>query len=235
MTTENTENTETTETNNTATETTTEVTAETKAAVVKEPKVKKEKVTRTTPPHIAKIDKVAAQLPVLGEVAGDLVKNASALNTTEICGLIAHLQIEVRRRGVGATALAQGQGRKLTEGMRVKIVSCVHAPRLIGLEGTVSRVQRIRCYVKLDGREYTEKDDGRTGDYFFHSDCKPLGVNVFKLDNAVEETPSEGSETNSAAQPAVDDNWDTEDAQELEVSDAEASQEEEHTVEATGT
>lgn len=141
----------------------------------REPKPKKEKPQRTTPAHLAKVDKVAAQLPVLNDDANTVVTAAKNLATADICATVAHLQVEIRRRGITAVAQGAARGEKLEPGTRVKVVSCQHNPRLIGMTGTVSKVQRIRAYAKLDGKEYKEKDDGRTGDYFFHSDLKVLG------------------------------------------------------------
>ena len=36
--------------------------------------------------------------------------------------------------------------------------------------GTVNKVQRIRAYVTLDNKDYSQKDGRPSGDYFFHTD-----------------------------------------------------------------
>jgi hypothetical protein len=147
-------------------------------AAPKEPKPakeKKEKPVRETPAHLSKINKVAAQLPELSEDANTVVTLAKNLCTADICSAVAHLQIEIRRRGITSTAQGAARGETLTVGTRVKVISCAHNSRLIGQTGTVTKVQRIRAYAKLDGKTYNEKEDGRTGDYFFHSDFKILG------------------------------------------------------------
>lgn len=141
----------------------------------KPPKEKKEKPVREKPAHVAKLDKVAAQLPALSEDATVVVTAAKNLATADICSAVAHLQIEIRRRGIMSTAQGAARGETLAEGTRIKVVSCAHNSKLIGMLGTVTKVQRIRAYAKLDGKTYNEKEDGRTGDYFFHSDFKILG------------------------------------------------------------
>lgn len=182
MTTETTETTETTTNETTANENVTEAQPESTEAKAepkakKEPKPKKEKPVREKPAHLAKVEKVAAQLPLLTEEPSAVLVAAKNLTTADICGVIAHLQVEVRRRSITAVADAGARGdEKLNEGDRVKILTCQHNPSYIGRTGTVTKVQRVRCYVRLDGKEYSEKDDGRTGDYFYHSDCKSLGV-----------------------------------------------------------
>lgn len=131
----------------------------------KEPKVKKEKPVREVPAHLAKINKVAAQLPALSADASFLVDSANEMTTADICSAIAYLQIAVRRRGV--TALADAP--KLNVGDRVSIASASN-PRFIGQMGTVNKVQRIRAYVTLDNKDYSQKDGRPSGDYFFHTD-----------------------------------------------------------------
>jgi len=131
----------------------------------KEPKVKKEKPVREVPAHLAKINKVAAQLPALSADASFLVDSANDMTTADICSAIAYLQIAVRRRGI--TALADAP--KLNVGDRVSVSSASN-PRFIGQMGTVNKVQRIRAYVTLDNKDYSQKDGRPTGDYFFHTD-----------------------------------------------------------------
>lgn len=142
----------------------------------KEPKPKKEKPQRATPAHLAKVDKVAASLPSLNEDGNTVVTAAKNLATADICAVVAHLQVEIRRRGITAVAQGAARGEKLKEGTRIKVIACQHNPRLIGMTGTVTKVQRVRAYAKLDNKTYKEKPDGRTGDYFFLSDLKVLGV-----------------------------------------------------------
>lgn len=162
----------------------------------KAPREKKEKPARETPAHMPKVDKVAAQLPTLSEDANTLFVAANNLSTADIVNLNAHLQIAVRRRGVATAAQLIQQGknnpsRELKVGQRVKVVTSQN-PRLIGEEGTVSKVQRIRCYVELDSRkdQYTEKQDGKgnkfKGDYFFTSDVAPVGAGVSDLQATIQ-------------------------------------------------
>lgn len=182
----------------------------------KEPKPKKEKPMRETPAHMPKVDKVANQLPALTEESNVLFSAANNLATADIINLVAHLQIAVRRRGVATSAklIQQGKdnpGRELKVGQRVKILTSTN-PRFIGKEGTVSKVQRIRCYVELDERKgtYSVRTDGKgnefSGDYFFTSDVAPVGASASSLNQVIERL------TNPA--PAIDINtlMDEEDA-----------------------
>lgn len=160
--------------------------AEKPAKEPKAPREKKEKPVRETPAHMPKVDKVANQLPKLSDDAMTLFTAANNLSTADIVNLNAHLQIAVRRRGVATAAQLIQQGknnpsRELKVGQRVQVVSGQN-PRFIGQEGTVTKVQRIRCYVELDSRkdQYTEKQDGKgnkfKGDYFFTSDVTAVGA-----------------------------------------------------------
>ncbi len=136
----------------------------------REPKAKKEKPVRAVPAHLAKVDKVASQLPALSADASAVVAAANNMSTADICTTIAHLQIAVRRRGINAIAQGAARGiQKLEVGGRVRIKSATN-PRFVGQFGTLDKVQRIRCYVKLDGKDYAVKDGRPTGDYFFTSD-----------------------------------------------------------------
>jgi hypothetical protein len=140
----------------------------------KTPKPKKEKPVRATPAHMGKVDKVAAMLPSLSDDATVLFTAANNMSTADMNNLVQHLSIAIRRRGI--TAMAQGTVGKLEPGNRVKIRSGQQT-RFIGLEGTVSKVQRIRCYVRLDGRD---KDD-----YFFISDLAPVSATQGSLAEVV--------------------------------------------------
>lgn len=162
----------------------------------KPPREKKEKPQRATPAHMPKVDKVANTLPPLSEDASALFTAANNLSTADIINLNAHLQIAVRRRGVAAASqlIIQGKNnpaRELKVNQRVKVVSS-NNPRLIGEEGTITKLQRIRCYVELDSRKgtYKEKTDGKSnkfvGDYFFISDVAPVGANVGTLQETIQ-------------------------------------------------
>jgi hypothetical protein len=124
----------------------------------KAPKAKKEKPARSAPAHMVKVNKIAAQLPQLSVDAAVLFAAVNNMSTADMNSLVQHINVSIRRRGV--TAMAQGRVGKLEPGNRVRIVS--GDTRFLGQEGVVSKVQRIRCYVRIDGRN---KDD-----YFFCSD-----------------------------------------------------------------
>lgn len=116
------------------------------------------------PAHMTKVEKVAAQLPPLSSDASVLFAAANNMSTSDITSLVAHLNIVIRRRGV--VAVAQGTASPAVKpGARVSVRG--GQAKFIGQSGIVTRVQRIRCYVRLDGRD---KDD-----YFFIADVAPVG------------------------------------------------------------
>lgn len=142
----------------------------------RQPRQKKEKPARQTPAHMSKVEKVAAQLPQLSEEASVVYQASVNLSTADMNALVSHINVEIRRRSIRNQETAARQGRtNFEEGSRVKIVS--GNPKFVGMEGTVTKKQRIRCYVKLDGRAYGTRDDGKAvGDYFFISDVAALGT-----------------------------------------------------------
>jgi len=99
-------------------------------------------------PHLKKVEKVLAGLPNLTEDVSGIYNNlVSAQSADQLLALAAHLQQHVRlQRTLQATS-----STPVTPGTRVRITGGDH--RLVGTYGTVDRSQRIRCYVKVDGRE----------------------------------------------------------------------------------
>lgn len=148
--------------------------AKTKAP--KAPRAKKEKPARTTPAHMSKVNKVAAQLPALSPDAQLLFTAANNMASADINSLVSHLNISIRRRGVQAIAQGSTGPSSLKVGDRVTIRS--GQPRFVGQSGVVSKVQRIRCYVRLDGRN---KDD-----YFFIADISAGSMSSRPQDNLAE-------------------------------------------------
>lgn len=110
-------------------------------------------------PHLAKVEKAASRLPQLSDVTLK-VFNELTLNCTreQVCALALHLQHFNRRQ---ATERALGQ--KIEAGMTVRIVAGDN--RYSGRTGTVTKAQRIRCYVSIPG---VKKDV-----YLFTSDVEP--------------------------------------------------------------
>lgn len=100
-------------------------------------------------PHLKKVEKALAGLPTLTEdVSGVYNSLVSAQPADQLLALAAHLQQHVRlQRTLQATATSA----RPVAGNKVRVVGGDH--RYVGLVGTVDRAQRIRCYVKLDGRE----------------------------------------------------------------------------------
>lgn len=95
--------------------------------------------------HEAKINKYENTLPTPSEEVSELLDLTSALSTSDMNVLHAHLGIAIRRRGVTTSSTPAP-----TEGAQVKIVS--GDPRYIGIVGTATRVRRARSYVTIPGR-----------------------------------------------------------------------------------
>lgn len=134
------------------------------------------------PAHISKVEKAAANLPPMNEDTQLIFDEAKKLRPTDIEVLAAHLAFEARK-----TATIAASTSNLKVGQQVTIIG--GQPRYIGQSGTVTKVQRIRCFVQLDsnGKEI----------YLFTSNVVPVAT-------AAEPVPAEASEETSAPaeQPA---------------------------------
>lgn len=115
------------------------------------------------PPHMKKVQKAAEKLGSLGQ-ASQLLFNEATTNLTaaELVVLAQHIMHFNR---VKATERALGQ--KIEAGMQVTIIG--GDPRFIGKTGTVTKAQRIRCYVILEGQSKPI--------YLFTSDVTPAQAN----------------------------------------------------------
>ena len=111
-------------------------------------------------PHMKKIEKAAAALPVMSVIAqaffGDITTNLSA---EQVTSLALHLQHFNR---VKATERALEQ--ELEAGQQVRIVG--GPTKYVGKIGTVDRAQRIRCFVNIPGV--------RKSVYLFTSDVETI-------------------------------------------------------------
>jgi hypothetical protein len=97
------------------------------------------------PVHMAKVVRAASKLPQLSTDASDaFAALTTKLATDQIAALALHLQHHNR---VAATQNALAV--RMTTGTAVRIVG--GDPRFIGKTGVVSKAQRIRCYVAVDG------------------------------------------------------------------------------------
>jgi hypothetical protein len=102
-----------------------------------------EKSAGKSPAHMRKVMKAAERLGSLGQAAELLLNEATAnLTAAELSTLAQHIQHFNRVR---ATERALGQ--KVEAGQTVKIVG--GDSRHIGRTGTVTKAQRIRCYVSV--------------------------------------------------------------------------------------
>lgn len=97
------------------------------------------------PAHMSKVEKAASRLPVLGakaeEFFNDLVTNLTASDVTALAAHLAHFN--------RTQATKRALELKVSTGDLVKIVS--GDPRFVGQTGTITKAQRIRCYVELEG------------------------------------------------------------------------------------
>lgn len=148
----------------------------------KEPRARKEKPVREIPAHMAKVQKFAAKLPSLTENAMSVFTRAEKLTPGELNVLSAHVALLARTR-----ATATAGSIKFKEGDPVRIHSGVDT-RFIGQEGVVTKVQRIRIFVKVSG---FERDA-----YVFASNCEPL--NAQRIDIS-EDAPESTDEKSAAA------------------------------------
>lgn len=111
------------------------------------------------PAHMKKIDRAASRLPVLSDSAQLLFNEATTnFSAEQITAISLHLQHFNR---VKATERALSQ--KVEVGQTVRIIG--GDPKFVGMTGTVSKAQRIRCYVTVPG---TKRDV-----YCFTSDVEP--------------------------------------------------------------
>lgn len=96
-------------------------------------------------PHMKKIEKAAAALPVMSVIAqaffGDITTNLSA---EQVTSLALHLQ-HFNRVKATERALAQ----KIEAGQTVRLISGPN--KYVGMTGTVAKAQRIRCFVEIPG------------------------------------------------------------------------------------
>jgi len=98
-----------------------------------------------SPAHMKKVQKAAEKLTALGSSAELIFNEATAnLPGAELAALATHIQHFNR---VKATERALNQN--LEVGQSVNIVG--GDPRFIGKSGTLAKVQRIRCYVTVEG------------------------------------------------------------------------------------
>lgn len=116
---------------------------------------------QSTEPRLTKLDKAAEKLVELDDVTTDVFNTVvNALNTAQTIALITHLQHSVRVK----STLAAAQTSSVEIGDTVEIVS--GDPRWVGKTGKVTRSQRIRCYVEVEG---SPKEI-----YLFKSDVKKV-------------------------------------------------------------
>lgn len=135
------------------------------------PRLKREK-----PAHLAKVERAQSELPELSVDADEVFASALELSNGGLSNLIAHLQLELRRRAI--TATNDEIAPNFAIGDEVTIVGSSN-PKFLGKIGVVERVQRIRCYVKFDDRE--------KADYFFKNDCQPTITALENSENSGED------------------------------------------------
>jgi hypothetical protein len=112
------------------------------------------------PAHMKKIDRAASKLPTLTDSAQLLFNEATTnFSAEQLTALALHIQHFNR---VKATERALNQ--RVVQGTPVRIIG--GDPKYIGMTGTVTKAQRIRCYVTVPG--------GKRDVYCFTSDVQVL-------------------------------------------------------------
>lgn len=98
-------------------------------------------------PHTSKLDKARAKLPELTNAASNFLTDIvnRELSSVELIALAQHIDFEARSRQTVKALTA-----KLEAGQVVRITGGKDT-RAIGKLGTLSKVQRIRCYVEVPG------------------------------------------------------------------------------------
>lgn len=95
--------------------------------------------------HMSKVDKAKTRLPALSVAAqvavDDVTSNFSAADVAAIAAWLGHFN--------RAQATARALTAKLAVGDHVRITG--GDPRYVGMVGTVTKAQRIRCYVDVSG------------------------------------------------------------------------------------
>lgn len=170
-----------------------------------------------SPAHMAKVLRAQEKLPKLSDAATIVFEEArNALSEAELATLAAHLQFFTRIQATERAATATVEA-----GMRVRITG--GDPRFIGLTGTVSKAQRIRCFVELDTIDREA--------YCFISDVEQLAEETIESSIAAAATESEPE----AEAPAVEEENTTEEAPVAEVSEENTEEVEEPAQDSTGT
>lgn len=121
-----------------------------------------EKSASKQAPHLKKVLRAGEKLGTLGEAAQILFNDATAnLPAAQVSALALQLQ-HFNRVKATERALAQ----TIEAGMSVRIVG--GDPRFVGTVGTVTKAQRIRCYIAVEG--------SRKDLYLFTSDVEAVAA-----------------------------------------------------------
>lgn len=122
-----------------------------------------ERESAKQPAHMRKVQKAAERLGTLDEQMQLLFNEATAnFTAAQVAQLAAHLNHFNR---VKATERALTQ--TIEAGQQVRIVGGDH-PQYIGKTGTVTKAQRIRCYVEVEGAKKPV--------YLFTSNVEPIAA-----------------------------------------------------------
>lgn len=129
--------------------------------------------------HMSKVDKAAEKLPSITAQANEVLQNAIInLTSVELATLALHIQHYNRVK-----ATERAVETKLAVGHTVTVIG--GDPRYIGKVGVATKVQRIRCYVEVDGLNKPL--------YLFTSDVKVTTAALAPIEEEV--TQSDADET----------------------------------------
>ncbi len=122
------------------------------------------KPPRTKPAHMSKVERAAAKLPRLFDFAQSVFDDITVnLGRDQLDALAQHI---LHHNRVKSTQRALDT--KLEAGQQVRIIG--GDPKWYGVRGTLSKVQRIRCYVEVPGANKPV--------YLFTSDVEPIAEDV---------------------------------------------------------
>lgn len=127
--------------------------------------------------HLAKVEKFGNTLPTPSAAVAAILESCSNLSAGDLSTLAAHAQFAARRAATVSSS-AEGVAMSFKKGDHVRIIACAANPRMIGLEGVVTRVNRIRIFV----------DVGRANDaYLFIREVESLEKKQVDLSDSADE------------------------------------------------
>lgn len=140
-------------------------------------------------PHMKKVEKAAAGLPALpAGTTSDLFDEMKNLSPAELSTLLAHGELHLRAESTKLSA-----GVALDVGQRVRVTAGPSG--FLGMEGTITKVSRIRAHVAVDGSDRVA--------YCFTSDLSPIAQELDELDEHEGDEELAGDEGDATTEDVV--------------------------------